>query len=155
MLIWFKSSAGDKPCWCWLNSLATEGLKLVGRTHRLIYDLGLLLVISHRKHLMVSSLLRGDANSTWGSVGALIGRQEPFELNLLDHPADYYDFHIYTSASSLFSMYHQFDGTSRKGPRDFVSEYAVTGKDAVGFFLDGVNPLGLVLTTKFGVGQWY
>ncbi|KAF3547777.1 hypothetical protein DY000_02003901 [Brassica cretica] len=37
---------------------------------------------------------------------------------------------IYTSASSLFSMYHQFDGTSRKGPKAFVSEYAVTGKDA-------------------------
>ena len=39
--------------------------------------------------------------------------------------------------------------------RDFVSEYAVTGKDAVGFLLDGGNPLGLVLTTKLGVGQWY
>uniref|UniRef100_M4CAZ7 non-reducing end alpha-L-arabinofuranosidase n=1 Tax=Brassica campestris TaxID=3711 RepID=M4CAZ7_BRACM len=39
-------------------------------------------------------------------------------------------FQIYTSASSLFSMYHQFDGTSRKGPKAFVSEYAVTGKDA-------------------------
>ncbi|CAF1703951.1 alpha-L-arabinofuranosidase 1 [Brassica napus] len=116
---------------------------------------------------------RGDANSTWGSVRASMGRQEPFELKYvaignedcgktyyrgnyivfydaikkaypdikiisncdgssspLDHPADYYDFHIYTSASSLFSMYHQFDGTSRKGPKAFVSEYAVTGKDA-------------------------
>ncbi|KAH0934067.1 hypothetical protein HID58_011184 [Brassica napus] len=116
---------------------------------------------------------RGDANSTWGSVRAAMGRQEPFELKYvaignedcgktyyrgnyivfydavkkaypdikiisncdgssspLDHPADYYDFHIYTSASSLFSMYHQFDGTSRKGPKAFVSEYAVTGKDA-------------------------
>ncbi|CAF2155654.1 unnamed protein product [Brassica napus] len=54
----------------------------------------------------------------------------------LDHPAEYYDFHIYTSASKLFSMYHQFDRTSRKGPKvrlffgAFVSEYAVTGKDA-------------------------
>jgi len=27
-------------------------------------------------------------------------------------------------------MYHQFDRTSRKGPKAFVSEYAVTGKDA-------------------------
>ncbi|KAG6769032.1 hypothetical protein POTOM_024647 [Populus tomentosa] len=48
----------------------------------------------------------------------------------LDHPADYYDFHIYTSASHLFSMTHQFDHTSRSGPKAFVSEYAVTGKDA-------------------------
>ncbi|XP_010464752.1 PREDICTED: alpha-L-arabinofuranosidase 1-like [Camelina sativa] len=116
---------------------------------------------------------RGDANSTWGSVRAKMGRQEPFELKYvaignedcgktyyrgnyivfydaikkaypdikiisncdgsshpLDHPADYYDFHIYTSASNLFSMYHQFDRTSRNGPKAFVSEYAVTGKDA-------------------------
>ncbi|XP_044468440.1 alpha-L-arabinofuranosidase 1-like [Mangifera indica] len=48
----------------------------------------------------------------------------------LDHPADFYDFHVYTSASSLFSMVHQFDRTSRDGPKAFVSEYAVTGKDA-------------------------
>ncbi|CAA7059914.1 unnamed protein product [Microthlaspi erraticum] len=116
---------------------------------------------------------RGDANSTWGSVRAAMGRPEPFELKYvaignedcgktyyrgnyivfydaikkaypdikiisncdgsshpLDHPADYYDFHIYTSASGLFSMYNQFDRTSRKGPKAFVSEYAVTGKDA-------------------------
>uniref|UniRef100_A0A6M2ETH7 non-reducing end alpha-L-arabinofuranosidase n=1 Tax=Populus davidiana TaxID=266767 RepID=A0A6M2ETH7_9ROSI len=50
--------------------------------------------------------------------------------HFLDHPADYYDFHIYTSASHLFSMTHQFDHTSRSGPKAFVSEYAVTGKDA-------------------------
>ncbi|KAH0904942.1 hypothetical protein HID58_044445, partial [Brassica napus] len=92
---------------------------------------------------------RGDANSTWGSIRAAMGRKEPFELKYvaignedcgktyyrgnyivfydaikkaypdikiisncdgssrpLDHPADYYDFHA------------------------FVSEYAVTGKDA-------------------------
>ncbi|KAK6232071.1 hypothetical protein SCA6_002144 [Theobroma cacao] len=48
----------------------------------------------------------------------------------LDHPADFYDFHVYTSASNLFSMSHQFDRTSRTGPKAFVSEYAVTGKDA-------------------------
>ncbi|XP_065852662.1 alpha-L-arabinofuranosidase 1-like [Euphorbia lathyris] len=48
----------------------------------------------------------------------------------LDHPADYYDFHIYTSANNLFNMAHQFDRTSRNGPKAFVSEYAVTGKDA-------------------------
>lgn len=48
----------------------------------------------------------------------------------LDHPADLYDFHIYSSANTLFRMANQFDITSRKGPKAFVSEYAVTGKDA-------------------------
>ncbi|KAL5994837.1 aspartate-semialdehyde dehydrogenase-like protein [Asimina triloba] len=50
----------------------------------------------------------------------------------LDHPAHLYDFHIYTSANSMFSSAHQFDRTARinKGPKAFVSEYAVTGKDA-------------------------
>ncbi|GLJ39664.1 hypothetical protein SUGI_0810870 [Cryptomeria japonica] len=48
----------------------------------------------------------------------------------LDHPADMYDFHIYTSASNIFSMTHKFDRTMRTGPKAFVSEYAVTGKDA-------------------------
>ncbi|KAK8609138.1 hypothetical protein V6N13_025445 [Hibiscus sabdariffa] len=48
----------------------------------------------------------------------------------LDHPADLYDFHVYTSANNLFSMSNQFDKTSRQGPKAFVSEYAVTGKDA-------------------------
>lgn len=48
----------------------------------------------------------------------------------LDHPADLYDFHVYTSANTLFSMSKQFDRTSRTGPKAFVSEYAVTGKDA-------------------------
>ncbi|XP_057547583.1 alpha-L-arabinofuranosidase 1-like [Amaranthus tricolor] len=48
----------------------------------------------------------------------------------LDHPADLYDFHIYTSANDMFSKYHKFDNTRRRGPKAFVSEYAVTGKDA-------------------------
>ncbi|XP_022766566.1 alpha-L-arabinofuranosidase 1 isoform X2 [Durio zibethinus] len=48
----------------------------------------------------------------------------------LDHPTDFYDFHVYTSANNLFSMSHRFDHTSRQGPKAFVSEYAVTGKDA-------------------------
>uniref|UniRef100_A0A9I9CWX5 non-reducing end alpha-L-arabinofuranosidase n=1 Tax=Cucumis melo TaxID=3656 RepID=A0A9I9CWX5_CUCME len=48
----------------------------------------------------------------------------------LDHPAGYYDFHIYTSANQMFSMAHKFDKTSRSGPKAFVSEYAVTGSDA-------------------------
>ncbi|KAE8683541.1 Alpha-L-arabinofuranosidase 2 [Hibiscus syriacus] len=48
----------------------------------------------------------------------------------LDHPADLYDFHVYTSANDLFSMSNKFVHTSRQGPKAFVSEYAVTGKDA-------------------------
>ncbi|KAL3629834.1 aspartate-semialdehyde dehydrogenase-like protein [Castilleja foliolosa] len=48
----------------------------------------------------------------------------------LDHPADLYDYHVYTNANSMFSMAHNFDGASRKGPKAFVSEYAVTGNDA-------------------------
>ncbi|KAH9315960.1 hypothetical protein KI387_024587 [Taxus chinensis] len=48
----------------------------------------------------------------------------------LEHPADMYDFHIYTSASNLFSMTNKFDRTTRTGPKAFVSEYAVTGYDA-------------------------
>ncbi|CAL9024601.1 unnamed protein product [Prunus brigantina] len=44
----------------------------------------------------------------------------------LDHPADLYDFHVYRDAETMFSMAHQFDHTSRSGPKAFVSEYAVT-----------------------------
>ncbi|KAL2613771.1 hypothetical protein R1flu_025463 [Riccia fluitans] len=49
----------------------------------------------------------------------------------LSHPADFYDFHIYTNAYNLYSMAHQFDQKSRVDrPKVFVSEYAVTGGDA-------------------------
>ncbi|KAJ7972047.1 alpha-L-arabinofuranosidase 1 [Quillaja saponaria] len=48
----------------------------------------------------------------------------------LDHPADFYDFHIYTSSNNLFSMAHTFDHTSRRGPKAFVSEYAVNTEEA-------------------------
>ncbi|CAM8973381.1 unnamed protein product [Rhodiola kirilowii] len=48
---------------------------------------------------------------------------------VLDHPADYYDFHLYTNAKDMFSKGHHFDKTARNGPKAFVSEYAVTGKD--------------------------
>ncbi|XP_038975224.1 alpha-L-arabinofuranosidase 1-like [Phoenix dactylifera] len=37
---------------------------------------------------------------------------------------------IYTSAYGMFSRAHQFDRTPRSGPKAFVSEYAVTDKDA-------------------------
>ncbi|XP_047943668.1 alpha-L-arabinofuranosidase 1-like [Salvia hispanica] len=49
---------------------------------------------------------------------------------VLDHPADLYDYHVYTNANSMFSMAHNFDHTSRNGPKAFVSEYAVTGGEA-------------------------
>ncbi|KAL2952448.1 hypothetical protein AAZX31_19G111700 [Glycine max] len=48
----------------------------------------------------------------------------------LDHPADMYDYHVYTNANDMFSRANTFDHTSRNGPKAFVSEYAVTGKDA-------------------------
>ncbi|XP_020218716.1 alpha-L-arabinofuranosidase 1 [Cajanus cajan] len=48
----------------------------------------------------------------------------------LDHPADMYDYHVYTNANDMFSRANAFDRTSRDGPKAFVSEYAVTGKDA-------------------------
>ncbi|KAK8919465.1 Alpha-L-arabinofuranosidase 1 [Platanthera zijinensis] len=48
----------------------------------------------------------------------------------LDHPADLYDIHVYASASDMFSRVHQFDRVARAGPKAFVSEYAVIGRDA-------------------------
>ncbi|KAG6411754.1 hypothetical protein SASPL_129838 [Salvia splendens] len=48
----------------------------------------------------------------------------------LDHPADFYDYHIYSSASTVFGTAQKFDKAPRSGPKAFVSEYAVTGDDA-------------------------
>eukprot|EP00850_Spirogloea_muscicola_P001586 SM000006S19351 [mRNA] locus=s6:258455:264282:- [translate_table: standard] len=48
----------------------------------------------------------------------------------LDHPADLFDYHIYTSAANLFEGRTFFDKVDRKGPKVFVSEYAVVGTDA-------------------------
>ncbi|KAJ4780281.1 alpha-L-arabinofuranosidase 1 [Rhynchospora pubera] len=48
----------------------------------------------------------------------------------LDHPADYYDFHTYTTASSMFSQKNVFNSAKRSGPKAFVSEYAVWQSDA-------------------------
>ncbi|KAF3771789.1 Alpha-L-arabinofuranosidase 1 [Nymphaea thermarum] len=65
----------------------------------------------------------------------------------LDHPADLYDFHIYASASTIFSMAHKFDDTSRDGPKVFVSEYAVHGqRDArEGTFLAALAEAGFLI----------
>ncbi|XP_078152015.1 alpha-L-arabinofuranosidase 1-like isoform X2 [Carex rostrata] len=48
----------------------------------------------------------------------------------LDHPADYYDFHTYTSARNMFSQKDYFNSASKSGPKAFVSEYAVTDSSA-------------------------
>ncbi|KAK7396087.1 hypothetical protein VNO78_16834 [Psophocarpus tetragonolobus] len=48
----------------------------------------------------------------------------------LNHPADLFDFHTYTSSDGMFSLSTKFDHTSRSGPKAFVSEYAVWRKDA-------------------------
>ncbi|VAI30061.1 unnamed protein product [Triticum turgidum subsp. durum] len=39
----------------------------------------------------------------------------------LDHPADLYDFHVYTGSRALFSMKNTFDNTSRSGPKVCLS----------------------------------
>ncbi|KAM0867141.1 hypothetical protein ACQ4PT_042191 [Festuca glaucescens] len=43
----------------------------------------------------------------------------------LHHPADLYDFHVYSNATYIFLMKDNFTRTSRTGPKVFVSEYAV------------------------------
>ncbi|KAK7396085.1 hypothetical protein VNO78_16832 [Psophocarpus tetragonolobus] len=48
----------------------------------------------------------------------------------LNHPADLFDFHIYTNSIGMFSSSARFDLTSRSGPKVFVSEYAVWRTDA-------------------------
>ncbi|KAK3118317.1 hypothetical protein QOZ80_9BG0697180 [Eleusine coracana subsp. coracana] len=50
----------------------------------------------------------------------------------LEHPADLYDIHIYTSAVDLFLMKNTFDRTSRTGAKVFVSEYAVNYPEDAG-----------------------
>ncbi|XP_074296952.1 alpha-L-arabinofuranosidase 1-like [Silene latifolia] len=57
---------------------------------------------------------------------------------LLDHPADLFDYHIYTSPSSMFSLQHAFDSTPRGGPKVFVSEYAVNKDAGLGNLLDAL-----------------
>ncbi|KAI8031869.1 Alpha-L-arabinofuranosidase 1 [Camellia lanceoleosa] len=64
----------------------------------------------------------------------------------LDHPADFYDYHIYSDSNSVFCLAHKFDHTSRSGPKAFVSEYAVTGKDAgIGSLLAALAEAGFLI----------
>ncbi|XP_031270762.1 alpha-L-arabinofuranosidase 1-like [Pistacia vera] len=67
-------------------------------------------------------------------------------VDQLDHPTDLYDFHIYTNANDLFSKAHHFDHTSRSGPKVFVSEYAVSGKDGgTGSLLAALGEAGFLV----------
>ncbi|XP_074296945.1 alpha-L-arabinofuranosidase 1-like [Silene latifolia] len=50
----------------------------------------------------------------------------------LHHPADIFDYHIYTNASDMFAHQHHFDSTPRGGAKVFVSEYAVTTDAGLG-----------------------
>ncbi|KAI6696968.1 hypothetical protein NL676_017087 [Syzygium grande] len=62
----------------------------------------------------------------------------------LDHPADFYDCHIYRSADSLFSMAHEYDNTSRAGPK--VWSDVSTRKDAgTGSLLAGLAEAGFLI----------
>ncbi|KAI9112774.1 hypothetical protein K1719_016277 [Acacia pycnantha] len=51
-------------------------------------------------------------------------------ISPLNHPADIFDFHVYTSSKGIFSMYNKFDSLNRTGPKAFISEYAVWQQDA-------------------------
>jgi len=48
----------------------------------------------------------------------------------LKHPADIYEYHVYTSSPDMFSRNTRFDKALRSGPKAFVSEYAVWHEDA-------------------------
>ncbi|RHN75759.1 putative glycosidase [Medicago truncatula] len=49
----------------------------------------------------------------------------------LKHPADIYEYHVYTSSPDMFSRNTRFDKAPRSGPKAlFVSEYAVWRDDA-------------------------
>ncbi|XP_057437861.1 alpha-L-arabinofuranosidase 1-like [Lotus japonicus] len=64
----------------------------------------------------------------------------------LDHPADIYDYHIYTNANDMFSRSSTFNTALRSGPKAFVSEYAVTGNDAgTGSLLAAIAEAGFLL----------
>ncbi|XP_039119840.1 LOW QUALITY PROTEIN: alpha-L-arabinofuranosidase 1-like [Dioscorea cayenensis subsp. rotundata] len=66
----------------------------------------------------------------------------------LDHPADLYDFHLYTSGNDMFTRAHQFDRTSRSstGPKAFVSEYLDHGSNVgQGTFFSALAQAGFLI----------
>ncbi|KAJ1397021.1 Glycosyl hydrolase, all-beta [Sesbania bispinosa] len=110
---------------------------------------------------------RGTPTSTWGSVRTAMGHPEPFDLRYvavgnedyiqiisncdatkkpLNHPADLYDFHHYSTANDMFHKAQEFDNASRTGPKAFVSEYAVHGKEAgTGNLLAAIAEAGFLI----------
>ncbi|XP_057440568.1 alpha-L-arabinofuranosidase 1-like [Lotus japonicus] len=66
----------------------------------------------------------------------------------LDHPADLYDYHTYpNNPSNMFNNAHVFDKTPRKGPKAFVSEYALVGDQQakLGTLIGGVSEAGFLI----------
>ncbi|CAK8542996.1 unnamed protein product [Lathyrus sativus] len=68
-------------------------------------------------------------------------------LKPLDHPADLYDYHTYPrDAQHMFNNAHVFDKTPRNGPKAFVSEYALIGRQAMhGNLLGAVSEAGFLI----------
>ena len=61
-------------------------------------------------------------------------------------PADYYDYHKYTNAETIFSLNNWFDYQNRTGPKAFVSEYAVWQEDAGnGTLLSALGEAGFLM----------
>ena len=75
----------------------------------------------------------------------------------LDHPADIFDFHVYTSSRDIFSMYNKFDSLNRTGPKAFVSEYAVWQQDAgFGTLLSALGEAAFLMgLEKDRCGPWF
>ncbi|KAF7144530.1 hypothetical protein RHSIM_Rhsim04G0118300 [Rhododendron simsii] len=60
----------------------------------------------------------------------------------LDHPAHFYDYHIYSDANTVFSLAYKFDHASRSG----FCEYVLTGKDAgTGSLLAALAEVGFLI----------
>ncbi|XP_028803084.1 alpha-L-arabinofuranosidase 1-like [Neltuma alba] len=64
----------------------------------------------------------------------------------LGMPADFYDYHKYTSSKDIFSLYNWFDHQNRTGAKAFVSEYAVWQGDAGnGTLLSALGEAGFLM----------
>ncbi|XP_028769996.1 alpha-L-arabinofuranosidase 1-like [Neltuma alba] len=64
----------------------------------------------------------------------------------LDMPADFYDYHKYTSSHDIFSLHDKFDYQNRTGAKAFVSEYAVWKDDARnGTLLSALGEAGFLM----------
>ncbi|KAK7277047.1 hypothetical protein RIF29_18196 [Crotalaria pallida] len=64
----------------------------------------------------------------------------------IGHPADLFDYHIYTDATDMLHKSTKFDKTSRSGPKAFISEYAVWKEDAgMGSLLSAVSEAAFLI----------